>query len=263
MPSILCELINPQNIQNALEELQNLGLRDHYILEDYTTQGIQIGGVIEHLPKKLFYSKASYIDPQVNWDEQSKIHSPFYKNGLLEIDLNDFNPKLPPTKFLLRPGPGFGDISHDTTQLMLSSLYPYVKDRCVLDLGCGNGILSLASYFLGAKKITGIDIDDAALIHAKENLILNNLSSSQVFFGKEIKDKNYLNNHVILMNMTYEEQLSIFKKNCNFFKNCTIFISSGILGSQSFKYKKILFDLKFKLLINNKLNKWNNYIFIK
>jgi putative methylase len=44
-----------------------------------------------------------------------------------------------------------------------------IKDREVADLGCGTGILSIGAGLLGASGVTGIDIDEKALITAKKN----------------------------------------------------------------------------------------------
>jgi putative methylase len=44
-----------------------------------------------------------------------------------------------------------------------------VVNKCVLDLGCGTGRLSLGAAFLGAKNVFGVDIDRAALKVAVAN----------------------------------------------------------------------------------------------
>ncbi len=44
-----------------------------------------------------------------------------------------------------------------------------IVGKRVLDLGCGTGRLALGAAFLGAKSVTGIDIDRSALNVAREN----------------------------------------------------------------------------------------------
>ena len=66
---------------------------------------------------------------------------------------------------LLRLDPGliFGTGSHATTKLCLAAIEKYVEPGCaVLDLGCGSGILAIASLILGAGSAVGCDIDDKA-----------------------------------------------------------------------------------------------------
>lgn len=74
----------------------------------------------------------------------------------------------------IEPGLAFGTGSHPTTKLCLETLEKYIKDdSTVLDIGCGSGILSIASLLLGAKSAFGVDIDKlavkTALVNAKEN----------------------------------------------------------------------------------------------
>jgi putative methylase len=44
-----------------------------------------------------------------------------------------------------------------------------IEGRKVVDLGCGGGILSIGAALLGAEKVTGIDVDEAALNDARRN----------------------------------------------------------------------------------------------
>ena len=44
-----------------------------------------------------------------------------------------------------------------------------IEDRTVVDLGCGTGMLALATTLRGPDRVIGVDIDDAALGTAMEN----------------------------------------------------------------------------------------------
>lgn len=70
----------------------------------------------------------------------------------------------------LDPGLAFGTGSHPTTRLCMEWLELHVlKNMCVLDYGCGSGILALISKMLGAKEVLGVDIDPQAVTSAREN----------------------------------------------------------------------------------------------
>lgn len=74
----------------------------------------------------------------------------------------------------IEPGLAFGTGSHPTTKLCLETLEKYVNEETtVLDIGCGSGILSIATLLLGAKSAFGVDIDSlavkTAMMNAKEN----------------------------------------------------------------------------------------------
>lgn len=47
----------------------------------------------------------------------------------------------------------------------------------MLDVGCGSGILSIASILLGAESATGVDIDELAVKTALENAKINNVNN--------------------------------------------------------------------------------------
>ncbi len=76
----------------------------------------------------------------------------------------------------LDPGMAFGTGHHETTYMALATLETLeLKNKIVLDVGTGSGILAIATHLLGSPKVTGIDIDPQAVIVAKENAKLNKL----------------------------------------------------------------------------------------
>lgn len=44
-----------------------------------------------------------------------------------------------------------------------------IEGKTVLDLGCGTGILTIGAALLGAASVTGVDIDERALVVARKN----------------------------------------------------------------------------------------------
>ncbi len=76
----------------------------------------------------------------------------------------------------LDPGLAFGTGTHATTALCLEWLDATpLEGRCVLDYGCGSGILALAALALGASSATAFDIDPQALTATRENARRNSL----------------------------------------------------------------------------------------
>lgn len=90
---------------------------------------------------------------------------------------------------MLDPGLAFGTGTHPTTSLCLSYLDSLdLKDKDVLDYGCGSGILAIATLKLGAKSATGVDIDEQALIASKENAQRNGVEDKlQLVMGTDKK----------------------------------------------------------------------------
>jgi len=84
----------------------------------------------------------------------------------------------------LNPGQAFGTGLHATTQLCIGFLETITSARPgarLLDVGCGSGILSLASVLFGGVGSFGIDVDRLAIWVARVNARLNHLSKQATF----------------------------------------------------------------------------------
>ncbi|MDO6612683.1 50S ribosomal protein L11 methyltransferase [Shewanella sp. 1_MG-2023] len=82
---------------------------------------------------------------------------------------------------ILDPGLAFGTGTHATTALCLEWLDGLdLSDKEVIDFGCGSGILAIAALKLGAKTVTGVDIDyqaiDASTANAERNGVADKLA---------------------------------------------------------------------------------------
>jgi len=78
-------------------------------------------------------------------------------------------PNADAINIVLDPGLAFGTGSHPTTHLCLAWLAEQSDMSTVLDYGCGSGILAIAAKKLGAKQVTGVDIDPQAIIASQYN----------------------------------------------------------------------------------------------
>lgn len=94
----------------------------------------------------------------------------------------------------LDPGLAFGTGNHASTFLCLQWLGKTdVKDKIVIDYGCGSGILGVAALLLGAKKVYATDIDPQAVLATKQNAELNGVLENLYVglpeeFNKELGD---------------------------------------------------------------------------
>lgn len=85
------------------------------------------------------------------------------------------------TVIRLDPGIAFGTGGHPTTALCLAWLSANkIKDRRVVDYGCGSGILAIAAIKLGAKQVTAVDIDEQALTACQSNMAVNAIGTDQI-----------------------------------------------------------------------------------
>ncbi len=136
---------------------------------------------------------------------------------------------------ILDPGMAFGTGKHPTTYVCLSILSNIdLKDKTVLDLGCGSGILGIAALILGAKHVVFSDIDPIALEVTKENCDINKIESSKyTLLTKEQLDNNdQFKPDLIIANILAKTLIQI--KN-EIYKLCNIkteIVLSGILDQQ-------------------------------
>lgn len=108
----------------------------------------------------------------------------------------------------MEAGPGFGDLSHPTTRLVLRLMPKQLQGRNVIDIGCGSGVLSVAAAALGASTICGIDIDEQIRAHARTNASLNGFAAIATFVRPADFSLQHASNSLILMNMIQSEQMT-------------------------------------------------------
>ena len=131
----------------------------------------------------------------------------------------------------IEPGLAFGSGTHQTTRLCLETLENYISDGCdVLDVGCGSGILSVASLLLGAKSAIGVDIDKLAVKTAKDNGALNNYSEPALTFKEgNLTDKIDGKFDVVVANIVADIIIKLSSDIQRYMKEDGYFITSGII----------------------------------
>ncbi len=97
---------------------------------------------------------------------------PFAVGGTWWVDPHPETPTEAPRgrrRLVMPPRMAFGSGSHESTSLILRALETAdLKDRCVLDVGTGSGILALAAELSGARRVLGVDIDAIAIHIARQ-----------------------------------------------------------------------------------------------
>lgn len=257
------------DLENLWQELEESGCELLYSDSDESAQKI-----FGHLPKGLNKKKITEEYPQIlaiedielpdiDWEAQWAAHEN-YQEGYLHVDLKDYAENSLFTEWspLLKliPGPGFGDLSHPTTRLVLKLMPAFVNHQHVVDIGCGSGILSLAAIAMGAKDVVGIDIDEQAIFHSKENCEKNGMNENMRFVLPQ--DSSLINeSSVVLMNMIHSEQLVAWESFHSRKKSVSFVITSGILKEGRDDYLKQCKAWKWNLIKEKEEEGWLGFIF--
>lgn len=117
------------------------------------------------------------------------VRAPFHKKPDVQFDI------------VIEPKMSFGTGHHETTHMMIQHILDHdFKEKSVLDMGCGTGVLAILAAMKGASTIDAVDIDPWCYLNAKENISKNNCGHINVFEGDAslLGDKKY---DIILANI--------------------------------------------------------------
>lgn len=254
--------------QGELErELLSMDIQPLWLTE--SESGTEIGILYSQKAAELLTSMGLAFDelsPQtIDWDCQwASFAKGVAVDGLYEIEFSKMGIEGEGS-FLLKAGPGFGDLSHPTTQLMLKLMAHYCRGSYCIDIGSGSGILSVAALKLGASRVEACDIEEVAVLHTRENIALNHFEESAFVSLPEVMWNKLAENPparpVILINMIESEQLQALP--WEYLKKLPAFtlIASGLLKGGERKYCNWIQSFGPKLHSSLDSGEWTALIF--
>ncbi|SHJ02722.1 50S ribosomal protein L11 methyltransferase [Algibacter luteus] len=140
-------------------------------------------------------------------DDTCAVRAPFHEKFNVQYDI------------IIEPKMSFGTGHHETTHMMIQHILKNdFKDKSVLDMGCGTGVLAILAELKGAKPIDAIDYDNWCYLNSLENVERNNCKHITVIEGDASVLKNKydiiianINRNILLQDMaTY---ISCLNKN--------------------------------------------------
>ena len=201
--------------------------------------------------EEINYDYSTYEFPAVHIDD----------NWVLAGVSEDFPNK---NKICFIPQGAFGTGLHETTQDILKVLLNTLnlKNKTVLDIGTGSGILSIASAIVGASSVTALDIRDVK-DEVELNASLNGLYNIEVLVGDALSNEVTVKDEYdwIYINIGGEETIMFmdFIKS-HLSSNGKILVSGLVTWSYDSMEEKIK-NYGFTLLEKHQTNEWVTAIF--
>lgn len=140
----------------------------------------QIGEIASLYSEMFTFSFEVKSIPHQNWNE-------VWESNFQPLRINDrcyiratFHEPRPEFEFeiVIDPKMAFGTGHHQTTALMMKLMMETdFRNKKVLDMGCGTGILAILASYLNADEITAIDYDQICFDSTLENASLNKVNN--------------------------------------------------------------------------------------
>jgi len=246
--------------------------------DDYPTEGVVVKGYLAVVPQvevlvDVVKEKLFNISPEAafsftvttiaeeDWEHGWKVdYKPIYISESLMIKpswLGRSNDEGV-VEIMLDPGMAFGSGTHATTRLCLQLLEKYIMDDSrVVDVGTGSGVLAIAVSKLGAQLVYGVDLDEMALIRAKENAQLNGcdilIEKSDLMAG--VKSLDWRPN-LIVANILAQAIVEMLEDVSEALSEGDVFICSGIIDDEQGRVVSALEEHGFKVVEICEENGW-------
>jgi ribosomal protein L11 methyltransferase len=186
--------LNPEYIEILMAELAEIGYESFVESND---------GISAYIPETEFdlealrqlverYQPLTEIGLEYeqletkNWNEEwERNYQPIEVAGKIRVRASYHTPD-PSFEYdiVIDPKMSFGTGHHETTTLVMEQqLSLDQRDKSVLDVGSGTGILAILAEKLGATRLTAFDIEEWAYLNAVENAAMNGCTHIHVFQG--------------------------------------------------------------------------------
>lgn len=160
---------------DTFEERED-GLSAYIPAADYEENKLK--EIIESFPMEAEISTEKELIKHQDWNEEweKKYFKPLVLGNGRCVVHSTFHNEYPSAEYeiIIDPKMAFGTGHHSTTTMMVNHLFSIdLKDKRVIDMGTGTGILAIIAKKLGAARVSGIEIDPSAWENAVENASLN------------------------------------------------------------------------------------------
>lgn len=245
-------------------EADETGLTAYVRKDKYNREAVE--EIIKDFPME---TKLSFTEEEIEGEDWNR---EWEQNYFQPINIDDqlvirssFHQKYPeiPIEIVIDPKMAFGTGHHATTAGMSRMLLEEpLREKSVIDMGTGTGILAILAKKLGAVETVGIDIDEFAIENAKENGELNGeriewmVGDDKVLENLEPADIFLANINLNVITANIDKYMRKLKKNGKIFL-------SGFLNTDRDKIMEVTERLGLSLVKEKEENSWITMAFIK
>jgi ribosomal protein L11 methyltransferase len=177
-------------------------------------------------------------------DDTCSVRAPFHEKPDTEFDI------------VIEPKMSFGTGHHETTHMMIQHILKLdLKNKSVLDMGCGTGVLAILADKKGAKPIDAVDNDNWCYVNSLENVERNNCNNITVIEG----DANVLGNSkydVIIANINRNILLNDMHIYASCLQSNAILLLSGFYKDDIEIIEQECLKFNLKLIETIEKNHW-------
>ena len=141
------------------------------------------------------------------------------------------------------------------------------KFRNVADIGCGTGILAMATALVHPQRVLACDIDTVAVQTARANFLKNGFARRiQLVRSNGFRNQNIMMRapfDLIFANILANPLCQLAKEMYKFCKTNGIIVLSGILASQATRVTNYYYSCGFSRLLVKGIGEWTTIIFVK
>ncbi len=259
----------PDLISGLLWELEITGITEeenHLIIFADEKADVNEERIKKYLEKlkseKLLndYSIVSESIPQQNWNELWKKGREVIRVSdkfVIKPTFKDYDAQPGEIVLTIDPKMSFGTGEHQSTKLIIKLLEKYVRPGiCLLDVGSGTGILSVAAIKLGTAEAVAIDNDELCYENCIENCELNSVTGKVKIMKGEISDIKEDNFDLIIANIQKDVLLDIADQIVKKLKPKGIAILSGLLITDKKDIEERYAKTGFEILETKAMDEW-------
>lgn len=168
------------------------------------------------------------------------------------------------TVIMMDPGMAFGTGQHETTLMCLEFCEQFAHNgMCVLDVGCGTGILGIASALIGAQSVLCTDRDSVAVSAVRINSELNNVEDIVSFQLGNLADGVKGEFDLVFANIVADAIIPLMQSMKKLLARQGNFIASGIIAEREADVMEAAKAARLKLKDRKAQGEWVALAFAK